>query len=76
MGVGAFNEVIEFAATHLLRATEVGGYQNTGRDLIANMLGGAAAGVVAARRTTGLRDGEDLRTVVGDGDGVLDVDGE
>jgi uncharacterized membrane protein YjdF len=50
MGVGAFNEVIEFAATHLLSATQVGGYQNTGRDLVANMLGGAVAGTIAARR--------------------------
>jgi uncharacterized membrane protein YjdF len=50
MGVGAFNEVIEFAATHLLSATEVGGYQNTGRDLVANMFGGAVAGAIAARR--------------------------
>ncbi|MEY2419001.1 MAG: hypothetical protein QOG90_1681 [Actinomycetota bacterium] len=50
MGIGAFNEVVEFAATHLLAATQVGGYQNTGRDLVANMLGGATAGVIAARR--------------------------
>jgi uncharacterized membrane protein YjdF len=50
MGVGAFNEVVEFAATHLLSATQVGGYQNTGRDLVANMLGGATAGIIAARR--------------------------
>ena len=50
MGIGAFNEVIEFAATHLLSATQVGGYQNTGRDLVANMLGGAVAGLIAARR--------------------------
>jgi uncharacterized membrane protein YjdF len=50
MGIGAFNEVIEFAATHLLSATQVGGYQNTGRDLVANMLGGAVAGTIAARR--------------------------
>ena len=50
MGIGAFNEVVEFAATHLLSATQVGGYQNTGRDLVANMLGGATAGLIAARR--------------------------
>jgi hypothetical protein len=54
MGVGAFNEVVEFGATHVLQGTNVGGYQNTGRDLVANMLGGAAAGWWAAygARTT------------------------
>jgi hypothetical protein len=51
MGVGAFNEVVEFAATHLLADTNVGGYQNTGRDLVANMLGAAVAASVAAART-------------------------
>jgi hypothetical protein len=51
MGVGALNEVVEFGASHLLDATNVGGYQNTGRDLVANMLGGAAAGWWAARRS-------------------------
>jgi putative membrane protein len=49
MGVGAFNEVVEFGASHLLGATNVGGYQNTGRDLVANMLGGAVAGWWAQR---------------------------
>ena len=43
-GVGAFNEVVEFGASHLLAATNVGGYQNTGRDLVANLLGTATAG--------------------------------
>ncbi|MBA2608443.1 MAG: DUF2238 domain-containing protein [Actinobacteria bacterium] len=50
MGVGAFNEVIEFAITHIVEETQIGGFENTGRDLVANMLGGAAAGVIAARR--------------------------
>ncbi|MEY2424674.1 MAG: hypothetical protein QOI61_246 [Actinomycetota bacterium] len=50
MGVGAFNEVIEFGITHVQTATQIGGFQNTGRDLVANMLGGAVAGVIAARR--------------------------
>jgi len=43
-GVGAFNEVVEFGASHLLAATNVGGYENTGRDLVANLLGTAVAG--------------------------------
>ena len=41
-GVGAFNEVVEFGASHLLAATNVGGYENTGRDLVA-IVGLAAA---------------------------------
>ena len=36
MGVGAFNEVVEFFTTLVLEDTNVGGYQNTGRDLVAN----------------------------------------
>lgn len=50
MGVGALNEVVEFIATVVLPETNVGGYRNTGRDLIANLLGAAVAGIVAARR--------------------------
>ena len=49
MGSGAFNEVVEFGASHAF-ATNVGGYQNTGRDLVANMLGGMLAGFIAMRR--------------------------
>jgi hypothetical protein len=50
MGVGAVNEVFEFLFTLVVEDTNVGGYRNTGRDLIANMLGAAVAGVIAARR--------------------------
>lgn len=50
MGVGAFNEVFEFFATLVLPETNVGGYHNTGRDLVANLLGAGVAGVIAARR--------------------------
>lgn len=49
-GVGAFNEVVEFGASHLLAATNVGGYENTGRDLVANLLGTAVAGWWVSRR--------------------------
>ena len=49
MGFGALNEVIEFAATHLLDAENVGGYENTGRDLVANLLGGVVAAAYAMR---------------------------
>lgn len=39
MGFGAFNEVIEFIATLTMPNTNVGGYVNTGWDLVANMVG-------------------------------------
>jgi hypothetical protein len=50
MGIGALNEVVEFVATLVVPETNVGGYRNTGRNLIANLLGAAVAGMVAARR--------------------------
>jgi hypothetical protein len=53
-GVGAFNEVVEFGASHLLAATNVGGYENTGRDLVANLLGTAFAGCLVSRRFAAL----------------------
>jgi uncharacterized membrane protein YjdF len=43
MGFGALNEVIEFAATLLVPETNVGGYLNTGWDLVANLVGSTAA---------------------------------
>jgi hypothetical protein len=51
MGVGAANEVVEFAASHLF-ASNVGGYENTGWDLVANLLGCtvAAAALYVRRR--------------------------
>jgi uncharacterized membrane protein YjdF len=49
-GVGAVNEVVEFGFTLAIADTQVGGYQNTGRDLIANLLGALTAGVYEVRR--------------------------
>jgi len=49
-GVGAVNEVVEFAFTLVVADSQVGGYQNTGRDLIANLLGGLTAGAYELRR--------------------------
>jgi hypothetical protein len=43
MGFGAFNEVVEFFATRLMPRTNVGGYENTGWDLVANMTGAIIA---------------------------------
>ena len=39
MGFGALNEVIEFMAVLLVPNTNVGGYVNTGWDLVANLIG-------------------------------------
>lgn len=43
MGFGAVNEVAEFVATLLVPETNVGGYVNTGWDLVANLVGTVTA---------------------------------
>ena len=43
LGFGALNEVIEFAATLLVPDTNVGGYRNTGWDLVSNLVGATVA---------------------------------
>jgi energy-coupling factor transporter transmembrane protein EcfT len=45
MGFGAMNEVVEFAATLAVPETNVGGYVNTGWDLVSNMTGAMLAAV-------------------------------
>ena len=50
MGLGALNELIEFAATLLIPETNVGGYLNTGWDLVANFVGAASAATVIGLR--------------------------
>jgi len=50
MGLGAMNELIEFVATLLLPETNVGGYVNTGWDLVANFVGAVAAAAVIGWR--------------------------
>lgn len=45
MGLGALNEVVEFVATRLMD-TNVGGYVNTGWDLVSNMAGAGVAAVL------------------------------
>ena len=46
MGLGALNEVVEFVATLFMEDTNVGGYVNTGWDLVANLVGSAGAGLL------------------------------
>jgi len=50
MGIGAINEVVEFAASRL-SSTNVGGYSNTGFDLAFNTIGCAAAAMWMLRRS-------------------------
>jgi hypothetical protein len=46
-GFGAMNEIVEFAATMISPSTNVGGYVNTGWDLVFNLAGAIiAAGVI------------------------------
>ncbi|NIP77826.1 MAG: DUF2238 domain-containing protein [Gemmatimonadetes bacterium] len=58
LGFGALNEVIEFAATLALPETNVGGYVNTGWDLVANLVGATVAVILIValdrRRTDGI----------------------
>ena len=46
MGFGALNEIIEFVAVLVLPETNVGGYINTGWDLVANAVGCVIAAVL------------------------------
>ena len=50
LGFGALNEVIEFAATQLIPNTNVGGYVNTGWDLVSDLVGVVVAMLILARR--------------------------
>lgn len=56
MGFGAFNEMVEFIATMTLSATNVGGYDNTGWDLVSNLIGSVFAGMLIYLR--GRRTGQ------------------
>ena len=46
MGFGALNEMIEFIATLTIPETNVGGYNNTGWDLVFNLIGCALAAII------------------------------
>jgi len=46
MGLGALNEIVEFAAVVVFPQTGVGGYYNTALDLVFNMFGAIAAAFV------------------------------
>jgi hypothetical protein len=46
MGFGALNEIVEFVATLTIPETNVGGYENTGWDLVFNFFGCVIAAIV------------------------------
>lgn len=48
--VGSVNEVVEWVMTLTIPGTDVGGYDNTARDLVANLVGGVLVGWWTARR--------------------------
>jgi subtilase family serine protease len=50
LGLGAVNETIEFLTTIVHQGSHVGGYTNTGWDLVSNVVGAGAAGVLVDRR--------------------------
>ena len=50
MGFGALNEVIEFIAVLTIPNTNVGGYENTGWDLVSNLVGAMIAAGIIRRR--------------------------
>ncbi len=53
LGLGALNEVVEFLTTLAHHGAHVGGYWNTRWDLVCNLIGAGAAGlVITASRAT------------------------
>ena len=49
LGLGALNEMVEFIATLAHHGAHAGGYWNTGWDLVSNLTGATAGGLVLAR---------------------------
>jgi uncharacterized membrane protein YjdF len=49
-GIGAINEVVEYLIAKTVADSNIGGFDNTGRDLIANFLGSGLAGIIASQR--------------------------
>jgi hypothetical protein len=63
MGVGGINEVFEFSATLLIEDTNVGGYDNTGWDLVFDLAGAIVAGTwlrARAGRSVGRHGRDDV----------------
>jgi hypothetical protein len=52
LGLGGANETIEFVTTMVHHGSHVGGYVNTGWDLVANLAGAGAATIAISRQRT------------------------
>jgi uncharacterized membrane protein YjdF len=50
VGFGALNEVVEFMAVLTIPNTNVGGYENTGWDLVANLIGASVTALIIRLR--------------------------
>lgn len=57
---GAANEILEYGLTLVLEDTNVGGYDNTARDLIANLVGGLLVGGYTAREVRAAASAESV----------------
>jgi Predicted membrane protein (DUF2238) len=53
LGLGALNEMVEFLVTLAHHGAHVGGYWNTGWDLVCNFIGAGAAGLAIGRSHSG-----------------------
>ena len=62
LGIGAVNETIEFLITRLPFESNVGGFSNTGWDLVANATGAISASVVGYLRVGGEPGNRDTRS--------------
>ena len=55
-GLGAVNEVTEFLTTRVVFDTNVGGFENTGWDLVCNLAGATLAGIALATARPAMED--------------------
>jgi Predicted membrane protein (DUF2238) len=62
LGLGALNEAVEFVATLAQGESHVGGYTNTGWDLVTNTFAGLLAAVVIHRRRRDVDGQDDVTT--------------
>jgi hypothetical protein len=50
LGIGAFNEVMEFVVSFYVPSNKVGGYQNNSLDLVADLVGALLVLPIVFRR--------------------------
>lgn len=68
LGFGALNEMVEFLITRVVPDTNIGEFENTGWDLVANTLGAGLAALWVGRSWARERTGEPLRASIPKGD--------